>query len=72
MGSLKCYTSPPRNPWWTQGGGGGEDTLLSGDQYEDCKAGFILHPYISDGVDYKGETKSPDTELLFIVHAQQM
>ena len=26
---------------------------------------------ISDGVDYKGETKSADTELLFIVHAQQ-
>ena len=26
---------------------------------------------ISDGVNYKGETKSADTELLFIVHAQQ-
>ena len=26
---------------------------------------------ISDGVDYKGETKSADIELLFIVHAQQ-
>ena len=25
---------------------------------------------ISDGVDYKGETKSADTELLFIVYAQ--
>ena len=26
---------------------------------------------ISDSFDYKGETKSADTELLFIVHAQQ-
>ena len=33
---------------------------------------FYIHNYISDGVDYKGETKSADTELLFIVHAQQM
>ena len=32
---------------------------------------FYIHNYISDGVDYKGETKSADTELLFIVHAQQ-
>ena len=32
------------------------------------KALFYIH---FDGVDYKGETKSADTELLFIVHAQQ-
>ena len=43
------------------GGGGGE--------YEDCKR--LYSTSISDGVDYKTETKSADTELLFIVHAQQ-
>ena len=46
VGSLKCHTSLTRNPWGMRGGGGGGwgmETLLSGDQYEDCK-GFILCP----------------------------
>ena len=45
VGSLKCHTSLPRNPWGTRGRGWGMETLLSGDQYEDCK-GFILCPLV--------------------------
>ena len=60
MGSLKGHTSLFRNPWGTRGGGG---------EYEDCKR--LYSTSISDGVDYKTDTKSADTELLFIVHAQQ-
>ena len=60
MGSLKGHTSLFRNPWGTRGGGG---------EFEDFKR--LYYTSISDGVDYKTETKSADTELLFIVHAQQ-
>ena len=37
------YVSTPK-PMGDSGGGGGK-TLLSGDQYEDCK-GFILRPLV--------------------------
>ena len=41
VGSVKCPTSPPPNPWWAWG----RETLLLGDQYNDCK-GFILRPLV--------------------------
>ena len=41
VGSVKCHTSQPLNPWWAWG----IETLLSGDQYKDCK-GFILRPLV--------------------------
>ena len=38
------YVSTPK-PMGDLGGGGGGKTVLSGDQYEDCK-GFILCPLV--------------------------
>ena len=47
-------------------GGGGPYSQET--QMKIIKALFLMS--ISDVVDYKGETKSADTELLFIVYAQ--
>ena len=56
MSSLKCHASPPPNP-----GMGVEGLCSQETSIKIVKASMS----ISDGCDYKGETKSSDTELLF-------